>query len=278
MLLTLPLESELIWKNLKSRFSATTRGFYFVCRYGVLVDSILYVLVSLPSTNHSKTWCIGLYAPVIVMTLCIEASGHCITLFAIFVLWERNTKIKRIMILVTATSYIVAFAMLIKFLRPVVENTYFESTPSNETQTPIRACADVFDPKLSLGFWTPAVFIDGCAIVLLWWNALDQPRSANVRVIKLLERDGIVLLLAGFCLRLSNILITSTASFAVVLFAGINLEFVNAVLNVHLFLQLHEASRRRLSDEHIYNPDDNNSKPSLNIPLRRLPHVGEQTY
>ncbi len=89
--------------------------------------------------------CIGLYVPVIVMTLCIEASGHCesgqrsscprnssltvspsgITLFTIFVLWERNTKIKRIMVLVSATSYIVAFAMLIKFLRPVVGAPHF---------------------------------------------------------------------------------------------------------------------------------------------------------
>ncbi len=77
--------------------------------------------------------CIGLYVPIVVLLLCVEASGHCEpciyvprghtltpslnlgnTLFSIFLLCERNAKVKRVMIGVAAISYAIACAMLIK--------------------------------------------------------------------------------------------------------------------------------------------------------------------
>lgn len=94
-------------------------------------------------------------------------------LFNIFVLWERNTRIKRIIVIIASISYVVACAMLIKYLGPItgaygvddavcilfsyksIDATIFITVPSDETH--ILACADVFDPKLSLGLWVPAV-------------------------------------------------------------------------------------------------------------------------
>ncbi|KLO07514.1 hypothetical protein SCHPADRAFT_1001621 [Schizopora paradoxa] len=276
VLLTLPLDYDFVWRDLTKSFS-TTKAFYIVCRYGALVNAILYVLVAFPPTHHSKSWCIGLYAPIVVILLCVEACGHCMVLFKIFILWGRNEKIKRIMIFIASISYAVACAMMIKFLGPITKKTFFIDEQF-DGGLHILACADEFDPKLAIGLFTPAVFMDGCAILLMWWNALDQPRAKNAQVMKILEHDGVVLLAAGFCLRLSNILITSTGNISLVLMVGFTLEFVNAVLNVRLFLKLRESTERptSLSDELVCDLYDNNSEESFGIALWRLRQGAEE--
>jgi len=280
LFLTLPLELQLIWNDAKATFSVR-KIFYFMCRYGVVLDSIVLVVVSFPHTEHSKSWCIGLSASTIVIILFVEASGHCNTLFSIFLLWERDAKIKRIMIAVTASSYIVACGMLIKFLGPILQDTSFLSIQLPTSR--LYVCTLNFNSKLALGIWAPAVCVDVCAIALLWWNSLDQPRASNVRVISILTHDGIVLLLAGFGLRLSVILITFVSDFSTVLFAAFYIEFINAALNIRLFLMLRGRRSPHLSssvsDDWIDEPVGDLPKPfSMDLPLKRLTHAGEYIH
>lgn len=47
VLLTLPLDYDFVWRDLTKSFS-TTKAFYIVCRYGALVNAILYVLGTRP--------------------------------------------------------------------------------------------------------------------------------------------------------------------------------------------------------------------------------------
>lgn len=42
------------------------------------------------------------------------------------------------------------------------------------------------------------VFIDVCAIALLLWNAMDQPRALSIRITDILAQDGIIILVVGF--------------------------------------------------------------------------------
>lgn len=282
LILNLPLECQLIWTwNDTRRIFSSRNIFYFICRCGVLLNSILLVVVSLPQADHSKSWCIGLCVPIVVLLLCVEASGHCNTLFSIFLLCERNAKVKRVTIGVAAISYTIACAMLIKYLGPGVQNTSFFSVQLNALH--VRFCTINFDSKLALGVWAPPVFVDLCAVALLLWNALEQPRSSNVSVASILTKDGIIILLTGFGLRLSVIVISLATSLNADLLAVLYIEFINAVLNIRLFLMLRGRARPHTSmpDSDDWTSevvDDNATLASSDIPLKRLAHANEYVY
>ncbi|KLO07512.1 hypothetical protein SCHPADRAFT_646027 [Schizopora paradoxa] len=173
---------------------------------------------------------------IVALVLCIEAVGHCNTLFSVFILCERNAKIKRIMIVVTVVCYSIPCAILIKYLDPTIHNTPFVALDLGTLE--VRVCASQVDTKLALALWLPPVFVDVCAIALLLWNAMDRPRTLNVRITELLTQDGIVIIVVGCVLRFSVIVISASANLTSVLVTDLFIEFINAALNTRLFLML----------------------------------------
>ncbi|KLO07513.1 hypothetical protein SCHPADRAFT_945227 [Schizopora paradoxa] len=296
-ILTLHGESQIVWKELKTKVSPQL-VLYFICKYGAVLDATILacqfhkLITPSRGKEHREVrifvWfdmrrCIALYIPMMVLVLCLEASGHCNTLISILFLCNRNVKIKRIMIFVTTISYAVACAFLIRYMGPSVR-----STVTIQIQN-VRSCVTEFDARVAIGLWGPPVLVDVCAIVLLCWNALDQPRTSNIRIASILAHDGIALLLSidsssqmGFALRLAVIILSIISDQGLNLVTALYIEYINASFNTRLFLMLRGRSVLHSPDSDFDDHEDFDSLNSVHseistgIHLIRMPHSGEQ--
>jgi len=140
------------------------------------------------------------------------------------VLWDRNTRL----MYWTGIAYLMAqvAAFLIGgFVVPV-------TLPFVTYNPDFHACLIDEKPHINMGIlWAPGLAFEVMVFAVVWWNALERPRSCNSDISKAMYRDGFLYFSVHFVLRLTNMVLGLTAPLSLI-FLGV--LFIWCAANVTL--------------------------------------------
>jgi len=234
-ILTFPDEVQLIWK---ARLSSA-KVLFLVNRYMVPFTMIVQThefsgLEGYLSLACCKAWyAIG----VSVGTLSIATTNFLI-LLRLWVIWDRSPRL----VLSTLTLFIVTQLVTIGCAAYVI----YDLMPNLAILARVHACIPIEKPKLMV-IWVPGLVFEFVVFATTVWNALDRPRPQDLRMAKILYRDGCLYFLCLFVSRLANMLLSVFAP-ASLSFVGIYFlwSFCNITL-ARLVFNLRRLSTKKTS-------------------------------
>jgi len=255
LILCFPVELKLIWRSQLT----PPKLWYIVYRYSAFLFLFFLMNDVIASRNLSGEWCAWTSIVVGVLIYIADAIGHGLIIYRIFILWNRDKRILRLMLLGSSVVNSVSFAFIILTVRTFADKPMFVAS--------INACTISIKPKLLIGVWVPQILFDVYVLFLVLWNAMDRPRHANENLSEMLRRDGVFFVMATWALRIQNLILCSVGS-PVLGFLGISFtESLITTINSRLLLKIFKAEHPReqqlvtLEDEH----DDDMSMITLNV-------------
>ncbi|KAI9462065.1 hypothetical protein HD554DRAFT_2127895 [Boletus coccyginus] len=124
-----------------------------------------------PYLSLSVSICKAWYAIGVVIVL---------ILFRLWVLWDRSPRL----MLGTLTFFVVTQLVALSLTGYVIN----DMLPTLIFDPVLRICMPMAKPKLVM-MWSPGIVFEFMIFLATVWNALDRPRSPNVRMTKILYRD-----------------------------------------------------------------------------------------
>ncbi|KAF8129077.1 hypothetical protein EV363DRAFT_1166787, partial [Boletus edulis] len=197
--LTLPDEVELIWRAKLS----IPKVLFLLNRYVVpLAMAILSNEFSgvTPYLSLPVSTCKVCYAIAVAVGMLSIATSNFLILLRLWVLWDRSPRL----VFVTLMFFIVTQLLALSFVGYVI----YDMLPTMFFHPVLRICIPRHKPKFVM-LWTPGIVFELVVFLTAVWNALDRPRSRNVRVSKIMYRDGSLYFFV--LLRLLNLLLCTVA-------------------------------------------------------------------
>ncbi|KZV87064.1 hypothetical protein EXIGLDRAFT_840294 [Exidia glandulosa HHB12029] len=251
-------ELELIWKGRRG----TERNVFLVHRFIVVVGLLCAVqmtaglaktmsdtvgtvcfantLTAYLTTSQDCKVLIGLVGSLAATSVCL-ADG--LVTMEVWQLWDCNWKVMRWMLF----AYILECLGTLGFLTATVFNIITRNGGFTY-EVLVQSCTLHFAPRWLAGSWACGLAFETTMLVCMVLNLLDKPRAANVRLTRLLVRDGFAYFLAVIGLRTLNLVIASTsepASFFIPTFCS--WAFVTVLVNRLVVNQCRERHRLRFS-------------------------------
>lgn len=193
--LTLESERTIIWgKN----SSSIARLPYIFIRYAVMLTQapILYAIGG-STSSLSDGFCRGWYIYLVICSIVSTSAANWVLITWLYALWDHRRWVLRVLMCALVASSISVTFFNMYSISEILKNIHFEPNI-------LHACIFQKDPRTYAGVWASQVALDVFVGVMTLWNAADRPRSAGVRMISDLLRDGIVLWGVLFALRLMN--------------------------------------------------------------------------
>jgi len=258
-ILTFPDEVLLIWR---ARLSAPKILFLFnryMVPFAMIVQTHEFSGVTpYLSLSCCKVW----YSIAVVVGMLSIATSNFLILLRLWVLWDRSPRL----MLGTLTFFVVTQLVSLSFVGYVV----YDMLPTLFFDPILHVCMPMSKPNFVM-LWSPGIVFELVVFLAAVWNALDRPRSRDVRMTKIMYRDGSLYFLGLFALRLLNLLLCVIAP-APLTFLGV--FFIWSISNITLARLI--LNLRRLScdagDNHAEckdEEDDNVECAELELPVLR---------
>lgn len=172
-------------------------------------------------SNTYCRWSIGATTFLGIFTIGIS---NLLVLFRLWVIWDRNIRLMYWTGFAFITAQITAFTVA-GFLVPSI-------LPFVVYNPDFHACLIENRSRINMGIlWVPGLAFEVMVFAMVWWNALDRPRSRNSDITKAMYRDGFLYFSVLFVLRLINLILGLTAPLSLV-FLGV--LFIWCAANVTL--------------------------------------------
>ncbi|KAF8556649.1 hypothetical protein OG21DRAFT_1482863 [Imleria badia] len=228
-ILTLPDEVQLIWK---ARLSIAKVLFLFN-RYAVPFAMIVvsHEFSGVTPYRSLSVW----YAIGVTVGMMSIATSNFLILLRLWVLWDRSPRLILGTLLFYVVTQLVSLGCVGYVINDMLPTLFFDPI--------LRICLPNSKPKFVM-LWTPGMAFELMVFLTAVWNALDRPRSQNVRMTKIMYRDGSLYFFSLFALRLLNVLMCVLAP-ASLTFLG--LFFVWSISNITLARLI--LNLRRLSTD-----------------------------
>jgi len=234
-MLTFDQEVQLIWST---KLTLPSLLFLFN-RYVVPVAMIIRtkdlsgIATQILSDNYCK-WSIGIATILGLVTIGIS---NILVLLRLWVVWDGN---KQLMYWTGAACFtsLAAGFLVAGFVFPValpyiVYNQHF------------HACLLVQTPRVNVGYlWLPGLVFEVIVFFVVFWDALERPRTRDSEITKALYRDGFLYFFVLCVLRLINMLLGIIAPLSLI-FLGV--LFIWSAVNIAVS-RLILNSRQLLSD------------------------------
>lgn len=185
MLLTIPVEVELLWK---SGLSLLKVIFLFNRYVSAMVIAVSVFLMSGLSSGLTDSTCRGWLAFSTFLEILSIASTSFLYAFRLWAWYEMSTRTLTILILVWALSLLVSIGLLIDTAG--VHNRDFVYQPI------FNVCVSL--KKVIWPQWVPATVEHGVYASFLLFNAMRTPRSERTPALAILYRDGILFYMVTF--------------------------------------------------------------------------------
>ncbi|KAG6373659.1 hypothetical protein JVT61DRAFT_6325 [Boletus reticuloceps] len=217
--LTLPDEVELIWRAKLS----IPKVLFLLNRYVVpLAMAILSNEFSgvTPYLSLPVSSCKVSYAIAVAIGMLSIATSNFLILLRLWVLWDRSPRLVFVTLMFFIVTQLVALSfvgyVIYDMLRACVCGSVWNHGVAHLTfdlatmffHPVLRICIPRHKPKFVM-LWTPGIVFELVVFLTAVWNALDRPRSRNVRVTKIMYRDGSLYFFV--LLRLLNLLLCTIA-------------------------------------------------------------------
>ncbi|KAF8151795.1 hypothetical protein B0H34DRAFT_801470 [Crassisporium funariophilum] len=207
-ILSLDDELNLIWRAKQS----IPKISFLLVRYGVPCALVLqtYQLGRMPDTESANTLYvlpISWFNIAVCLGLLTTAIGNFLIMLRLWVLRDRSRKLILWTLILFVAAQIATVACAIVVLIRV--------NPSIVYEYKSRLCT--IERRSILGtLYAPAIIFDGIALLTIFWNALDRPRTRHWCILKFLRRDGFNYILILFLMRLTSFLVTLFAPLHIV--------------------------------------------------------------
>jgi len=172
----------------------------------------------------SNTYCRWSIGTVTILGILTIGISNFLVLLRLWMLWDRNSRLMYWTGIAFLTAQIAAFIVAGFVVRSLLPFVVFEPT--------FHACLIEEKPRVNVGgLWVPGLAFEVMVFVVVWWNALDRPRSCDSGITKAMYRDGFLYFSVLFVLRLINLVLAIIAPVSL-LFLGV--LFIWCAANVTL--------------------------------------------
>jgi len=258
-MLTFDQELQLIWHTKMT----WPKLLFLFNRYMVPIAMLLRTNdlsgIALPvlSNTYCK-WSVGTTTILGILTIGIS---NLLVLLRLWMIWDRNARLMYWTGFAFLMAQIVAFIVagfVVRFTLPfVVFNPDF------------HACLIEEKPRINVGsLWVPGLAFEVMVFAVVWWNALDRPRSCNSEITQTMYRDGFLYFSVLFVLRLINLVLSIIAPVSL-LFLGV--LFIWCAANVTLSRLI--LNSRQLAFD-TAKDRDSSVQASLPVSIDTIIHLG----
>ncbi|KZT66442.1 hypothetical protein DAEQUDRAFT_695599 [Daedalea quercina L-15889] len=178
------------------------------------------------------------------------ASAHSIVLYRIFILWDNRKFI----------SYTLISGFLLCFGATIVLSVFEGERLSDQFTYISHAC--IFSSsrsKYMIAVWCPMVIYNFCVLVFLFVGILGNPRRQDSQIVFLLYRDGFLMFMGFFVLRIAR-LIPSTFINAGEIFPVLIVTWtLEGMLSRRLLLRVRQIESGNAGSVYLWQPSQQES-------------------
>jgi hypothetical protein len=210
-ILTFDQELQLIWHTKMT----WPKLLFLFNRYMVPVAMLLrtndFSGIALPVLSNTYCrWSIGTTTILGILTIGIS---NLLVLLRLWMLWDRNSRLMYWTGTAFLTAQIAAFIVAGFVVRSTLPFVVFDPD--------FHSCLIEEKPRVNIGgHWGPGLAFEIMVFCVVWWNALDRPRSCDSGIPEAMYRDGFLYFSVLFILRLVNLVLAIIAPVSL-LFLGV---------------------------------------------------------
>ncbi|KAH7913692.1 hypothetical protein BJ138DRAFT_1145528 [Hygrophoropsis aurantiaca] len=241
-LLTIQLEMRYIWRKapwgVQLAFGLNRYGM------GILLAEMLWTSVprqslDTPMVRRSAVPCRGATYVVALLTCIVDTMGNVLTVYRVFLLWDRSPRIMKRMLIGAA----VTFACTALFASIICVQQF----NSLEWDAAANSCVLTTYNSYYTGMWTTQALFEIYAACLIFFNTLNIPRTSDWQIWNMLYNDGIIIIIiiVFAVLRILNVIISSLKN-AVYTLIGVSIvSAMISTLNSRLVLRLYQRQEKK---------------------------------
>jgi len=229
------LQTELryIWK----RLPWFLRVAYAVSRYGVLVILSLFIMMCMPQNNLSEHICTSSMLVIGVMYFLCDTTGNLLTVFRVFMLWNRDKRVFKLLTLGSACACSTGLAFLFAAAKRL-QVTGPDDVPSNLVGEYYRSCHLDKGSFYIIGTYASEALFEIYAFILVLCNAASIPRRQDQALHVMLIDHGAPLMAIVFALRLLDITLSPIGTETTFMFGIMISTPIIAMLNARIIIKI----------------------------------------
>jgi len=262
--LSLGEEIELIWLGRWSVLSAFVLADLYMREIGMLfVASVISGFVEL-----SMQMCTSLMKFILFYGVLSTASIHTIILFRVYTLWDDRKNISYALM----GGFVVCFGATVVF----VVLAGIQLIGGMRYVAEANTCSFEKRSWYLTGAWSPMVLYDLYVLLLLCVNVLSRPRKTDSQLAMMLYRDGFLMFLGFFALRVARLLPSTFSGAEDVLIIPLITWALDGVLARRLFLRVKYLESDRGNVYLWHSPPDDPRSPVSRLAIMSNVQVWEE--
>ncbi|KLO12055.1 hypothetical protein SCHPADRAFT_998432 [Schizopora paradoxa] len=242
-LTTFKSELLLMWMP-RIRVGNLLRVVFLYCRYGILLQLLLFLYMTFPNEDFTSNRCNGITSMIFVMDILLAACGDGLVVYMICSSWNWRRDVTWIL----CSSIIVLYSAAIAFAGQTLSILLNEKDILFADFGFVRTCFVSSVPSSYVRAFILYASMDLFTLASFTLNALSRPRNASQRLFDVLIKDGISFLMVSFSLKLATILVIRVSDAPIsIMFPVFSITLVSAATS-RLYLRFCSASlelRRR---------------------------------